>query len=195
LKTAYERFFKVLVLLGWPLTVGTFVLAPSIARLFRLFPQSEPALRILAIAIVFLFANSAFYAMLNAIDRQGLNAWATGLAAALNIGLNLLLIPYYGYLAASANTVATELALCVFGWWFVQYRRSHLRLQWVRHSWRILLAGAAMGALLYVMADLPIYISAPAGGIAYLLAAYALRIIEPAEWELLRTGLVARWAR
>ncbi len=193
LRTAYERFFKVLVLLGWPLTVGTFVLAHPIARLFRLFPQSEPALRILAIAIVFLFVNSAFYAMLNAIDRQGLNAWATGLAAALNIGLNLLLIPYYGYLAASANTVVTELALCVFGWWFVQYRRSHLRLPWVRLSWRILVAGAAMGVLLYVLADLPIYVSAPVGGIAYLLAVYALRIIEPAEWELLRTGLLNRY--
>jgi len=195
LKTAYERFFKVLVLLGWPLTVGTFVLAQPIARLFRLFPQSEPALRILAIAIVFLFANSALYAMLNATDRQGLNAWATGLAAALNIGLNLLLIPYYGYLAASANTVLTELALCVFGWWFVQRGRSQLRLPWWRLSWRILVAGAAMGVLLYVMASLPIYVSAPLGGIAYVLAIYALRVIEPAEWELLRTGLLARYHR
>jgi Polysaccharide biosynthesis C-terminal domain len=124
---------------------------------------------------------------------QGLNAWATGLAAALNIGLNLLLIPYYGYLAASANTVVTELALCVFGWWFVQYRRSHLRLPWVRLSWRILVAGVAMGVLLYALADLPIYVSAPVGGIAYLLAVYALRVIEPAEWELVRTGLLNRY--
>ncbi|HEV2027515.1 MAG TPA: oligosaccharide flippase family protein, partial [Candidatus Dormibacteraeota bacterium] len=59
LKLAYARFFKVLVLLGWPLTVGTFVLVHPIGRLFRLFPQSEASLRILTIAIVFLFANSA----------------------------------------------------------------------------------------------------------------------------------------
>src|ERR1700694_5646462 len=58
LKLAYARFFKVLVLLGWPLTVGTFVLVHPIGRLFRLFPQSEAALRILAFAIVFLFENS-----------------------------------------------------------------------------------------------------------------------------------------
>src|SRR5450759_5078068 len=62
-----------------------FVLVHPIGRLFRLFPQSEPSLRILAFGIVFLFASSAFYAMLNAINRQHLNAWATGLAAAINI--------------------------------------------------------------------------------------------------------------
>ena len=112
-----------LVLLGWPLTVGTFVLVHPIGRLFHLFSQSEPSLRILAFGIVFLFANSAFYAMLNAINRQHLNAWATGLAAAINIVLNLIFIPSFGYLAASTTTVVTEAALCVFGWWFVQ--RNH----------------------------------------------------------------------
>ena len=76
LRLAYQRFFKVLVLLGWPLTVGTFVLVHQIAPRLSLFDQSEPSLRILAFAIVFLFANSAFYAMLNATNRQGRNAWA-----------------------------------------------------------------------------------------------------------------------
>src|SRR5207253_8507699 len=107
---AYRRFFKVLVLLGWPLTVGTFVLVHPINQIFNrsgAVAQSEPALRILALGIVFLFANSAFYAMLNAINRQGLNAWATALAAAINIALNFALIPFYGFMAASVMTVLT----------------------------------------------------------------------------------------
>src|SRR3984893_3471737 len=136
LRQAYERFFKVLILLGWPLTVGTFVLVHPIGRLFSLFTKSEASLRILAFAIVFLFANSAFYAMLNATNRQHLNAWATGLAAAINILLNLILIPFYGYLAASTTTVVTEASLCVFGWWFVQRQRPELRLPVMRVGWR-----------------------------------------------------------
>src|SRR5260370_20429637 len=75
LTVAYHRFFKVLVLLGWPLTVCTFVLVHSLNQIFNrsgAFAQSEPALRILALGIVFLFATSAFYAMLNAITRHGL---------------------------------------------------------------------------------------------------------------------------
>jgi len=192
LKLAYERFFKVLLLLGWPLTVGTFVLVHPIGRLFHLFPQSEPSLRILAFAIVFLFCSSAFYAMLNAINRQHLNAWATGLAAAINIGLNLVFIPRYGYLAASTTTVLTEAALCAFGWWFVQRNQPELRLPVVSLGWRIVLAGAVMGVVLYPLTRFSIFISLPAGSVAYLVAIYLLRAIDPEEWRLARHGLMSR---
>jgi O-antigen/teichoic acid export membrane protein len=198
LRLAYERFFKVLVLLGWPLTVGTFVLVHPIIRVFSpsgAFAQSEAALRILAFAIVFLFANSAFYAMLNAINRQHMNAWATGLAAAINIVLNLILIPFYGYLAASTTTVLTEASLCVFGWWFVQRNHPELRLAVIRLSWRILLAGAVMGVALYPLRRYSIFISLPAGGLVYLVAIFLIRAIEPEEWRLARDGLLSRLRR
>jgi O-antigen/teichoic acid export membrane protein len=198
LKVAYERFFKVLVLLGWPLTVGTFVLVHPIIRVFNssgAFAQSEAALRILAFAIVFLFANSAFYAMLNAINRQHLNAWATGLAAAINIVLNLIFIPLFGYLAASTTTVVTEASLCVFGWWFVQRNLPDLRLPVVRLSWRVLLAGAVMGLALYPLRRYSIFISLPAGGLVYLVAIFLIRAIEPEEWRLARDGLLSRLRR
>jgi O-antigen/teichoic acid export membrane protein len=193
LRVAYERFFKVLVLLGWPLTVGTFVLVHPIGRLFNLYTQSVPSLRILAFGIVFLFANSAFYAMLNATNRQGLNAWATGLAAGVNIVLNLILIPFYGYLAASATTVVTEAALCAFGWWFVQRQHPELRLPWLRLSWRVLLAGAIMGVVLYVLAGRSILISVPAGSVVYLVAIVLLRAVDADEWRLARAGLLSRF--
>jgi O-antigen/teichoic acid export membrane protein len=198
LKVAYERFFKVLVLLGWPLTVGTFVLVHPINQIFNrsgAFAQSEPALRILAVGIVFLFANSAFYAMLNAINRQGLNAWATALAAAINIALNLVFIPLYGYLAASAMTVITEAALCAFGWWFVQLKRPELRLPVVRLGWRISIAGLVMGVVLYPLARFSIFLAAPAGLLAYVVAIYLLRAVDPEEWQLATAGLMARIGR
>lgn len=198
LNLAYTRFFKVLVLLGWPLTVATFVLVNPIIRLLNrsgAFAQSEDALRILALGIVFLFANSAFYAMLNATNRQHLNAWATGLAAAINIALNLVLIPFYGYLGASATTVVTEAALCSLGWWFVQQRRPDLRLAVPAAVWRVLLAGLVMGVVLYPLAGFSIFLAAPAGFIAYLVAVYLLRAIEPEEWWLARTGVLARIGR
>ncbi len=192
LKLAYERFFKVMILLGWPLTVGTFVLVHPIGRLFNLFAQSEPSLRILAFGIVFLFANSTFYAMLNAINRQHLNAWATGLAAAINIVLNLIFIPAFGYLAASTTTVITEAALCTFGWWLVQRNHPELRLAVLSLSWRILLAGAVMGVVLYPFNRFSIALSLPAGGAVYVVAIYLIRAVDPEEWRLARDGLLAR---
>jgi O-antigen/teichoic acid export membrane protein len=195
LKLAYERFFKVLVLLGWPLTVGTFVLVHPINQIFNRsgqFAQSEPALRILALGIVFLFANSAFYAMLNATNRQGLNAWATGLATAIAVTLNLIAILLSGYLGAAVATVVTEAALCTFGWWFVQLRRPELRLQVLRLSWRILLAGVVMGLALYPVRRFSIFLTAPAGFVVYAVVIYFVRAVEPEEWRLARDGLLAR---
>ena len=198
LKLAYERFFKVLVLLGWPLTVGTFVLVHPINAIFNrsgAFAESEPALRILAIGIVFLFANSAFYAMLNATNRQGLNAWATALAAGVNILLNLVLIRLYGYLGAGTVTVITEAALCTFGWWFVQLNRPELRLPVLRLTWRIVLAGVIMGAVLFPMRSLSIFITVPVGFVVYVVAAFVLRAIDREEYELAEENLLARLQR
>jgi O-antigen/teichoic acid export membrane protein len=186
LSAAYARFFKVLLLLGWPLSVGTFVLVHPVGRLFRLFPQSEPSLRILSLAIVFLFVNSAFTAMLYAIDRQDLFAWATGIAVVVNVALNLALIPTFGYLAASATTVVTEAAFSVAGWYFVGRR---YRLPWLRLSWRVVLAGLAMGAVLVPLAGRSILISVPVGVAVYGVALLILRAVEREELDLLLSGL------
>jgi O-antigen/teichoic acid export membrane protein len=129
---------------------------------------------------------------LNATNRQHLNAWATGLAALINIVLNLALIPSYGYLAASATTVITEAALCTFGWWFVQRNHPELRLAVISLSWRILLAGAVMGVALYPLSRFSIAVSLPVGGLVYVVAIYLIRAIDPEEWRLARDGLVAR---
>jgi O-antigen/teichoic acid export membrane protein len=182
---AYARFFKILVVLGWPLTVGTFVLAGPVGRLFQLYPESIPALRILALAIVFLFANSAFTAMLYAVDRQDLFAWATGVAVVVNVGLNLVFIPRYGYLAASAITVVTEAAFSVAGWFFVARTE---RLAWLQVSWRTLLAGLLMGAVLYPLSHRAVYVSAPLGLGAYVAALWMLRAVRREELDLVLRG-------
>jgi O-antigen/teichoic acid export membrane protein len=189
LGVAYARCFKALVALGWPLTVGTFVLAHPIGRLFRLFPQSEPSLRILAWGIVFLFANSAFTAMLSAMDRQDRFAWATAIAVAVNVGLNLILIPLYGYLAASAVTVVTEAAFSVAAWRFAAARE---RLPWLRVSWRILIAGGLMGAVLLPLAGRSLVVTVPLGLVVYGLALWALRAVDRDELDLLLHGLRPR---
>jgi hypothetical protein len=105
---------------------------------------------------------------------------------------NLIFIPAFGYLAASTTTVITEASLCLFGWWFVRRSHPELRLAAVRLSWRILLAGAVMGVVLYPLSRFSIAISLPAGGLTYVIAIYLIRAIEPEEWRLARDGLLAR---
>jgi O-antigen/teichoic acid export membrane protein len=189
LDRAYHEFFRILVLLGWPLSVGTFVLAHPIGRVFHLFPQSYVSLRILALAITFLFVNSAFTAMLYSVDRQDLFAWTTAVAVVVNVVLNLVLIPRWGYLAASADTVVTEAAFSVVAYLFLRGRRA---LPWFRLSWRIVLAGLVLGAVAYLLSDRSVFIAAPAAAVAYLAALWLFRAVTGEDLDLFLRGLRLR---
>jgi O-antigen/teichoic acid export membrane protein len=166
--------------------VGVFILVHPVGRIFRLFPESEPSLRILSLGIVFLFINSAFTAMLYAIDRQDRFAYATAIAVVVNIGLNLVFIPIAGYLAASATTVITEAAFSIAGWAFVA--RTH-RLPWFRLSWRIILAGVYMGAVLLPFTRHSVYYAIPVGVATYAATIIALRAVRRDELEMFIRGL------
>lgn len=185
----YGRFLKLLVFLGWPLTVGTFLLVTPIGRAFHLFPQSIPSLRILAFGIVFLFANSAFTAMLYAIDHQDWFVWVTAIASAVNIGLNLAFVPHLGYLAASATAVVTQASISVAGYLFVARR---YRLRWARLLWGGVVAGLIMGGVLYPLRDRSILLSVPAGAIAYFVALLLLRAVDRDELRALWSGVRGR---
>src|SRR3979411_3080493 len=115
---AVNRFFKALLLVGWPMSLGIFVLAhPLNHALFGdKYELAEPALRILALSLGFAFVNNAFIGALSASDRQSSFTWAAGWSLVANLALNLALIPTFGYVGASWATVMTQIFLAKAGW-------------------------------------------------------------------------------
>ena len=194
LRTAVVAFAKALVLVGWPATVGLFVLAGPLGALWSgFYPQSVPALRILALAFVFAFANNAFIGALTALDRQASYAWVGLVSLVVNVALNLVFIPLYGYFAASWTTVATEMAMTATGWWLTTRYLGHLPI--ASSIWRPLLAGLIMGAVLLPLRDVhgPVVIGVVALGAAiYVVAALVLRSVTPDEMEFVRLALRRR---
>ncbi len=187
---AVNRFFKALLLIGWPMTVGIFVLAHPLTKALHLYDQSEPALRILALALVIGFVNNAFIGALSASDRQSSFTWAAGWSLVANVGLNLALIPPFGYLGASWATVATEIVLFVAGWTLTA--RYIGRVPVVRLNWRLALAGLVMGVVVFPMRDfggVAIAIPIVIGAGVYAAAALMLRAVTPDEIRLARRAL------
>jgi O-antigen/teichoic acid export membrane protein len=185
-----DLFFKSLVLLGAPLTVGTFVLARGLNGVLHLYAKSEPALQILALGIVFMFASNAFIAALNAIDRQVMFTWAAAASMVVNVTLNLVLIPFYGYYGASWATVITELVLLTSAYLLVA--RELYRAPLHRLAWKPLLASLVMGAVLWPLRETTGWLVLPIvllGGVVYGGAALILRVLDPPELELARTAL------
>jgi O-antigen/teichoic acid export membrane protein len=189
---AVSRFYKALLLIGWPMTVGIFMLAGPLTRLLfsASFASSEPALRILALALVIGFVNNAFIGALSASDRQSSFTWAAGWSLVANVGLNLVLIPSYGYLGASWATVATEIVLFTAGW--VLTARYIGRVAVVKLSWRTVLAGLVMGIAVFPVRDLggvAIVIPILVGVGVYAVAVLLLRAISADEIRFARRAL------
>jgi O-antigen/teichoic acid export membrane protein len=77
------------------------------------FLPAATSLRILSLAIVLVWLGNLVYHALFAIGRQAAVAWACVLGLIVNVGLNLVLIPRFGFNGAAAATVVTELAVFV----------------------------------------------------------------------------------
>ena len=186
---AINRFYKGLLLMGWPISIGIFVLARPLTPLLlgRDYLGSEPALRVLALALGFAFVNNAFIGALNASDRQSSFSWAAGWSVVVNVVLNLALIPLFGYQGASWATVMTELTLGVVAWTLTA--RHVGRVAVLSLSWRIILAGLIMGAAIYPLSSLDgleVALPIAVGAVVYGAAVLLLRAL---------TGEEIAWAR
>lgn len=117
LKIAYEKYFKYMAILGIPLGVGTTLLANKIILIIYgvEYTNATIALQILVWSTVIIFMSGAFARLLEASDKQILITKITAICAIINIILNLIIIPKYGYIGASVITVLTELLAFILG--------------------------------------------------------------------------------
>ncbi len=104
---------------------------------------------------------------------------ATGLALLVNVGLNLMLIPRFGYIGAAAAAAISELAVAGVNVYYVQryVARTHI----IRAITRPVLAAAMVGLVLYLLPGLRLYQALPLAGLLYLAGLLALRTFSGSE--------------
>lgn len=93
-----------------------YLLAPILITVLggNKFMNSIFALRIILFAAPFYFINNMFYFYFLIIDKKKLLLGGILGALIVNVAMNLLFIPRYGYIGASFITIATEVILTVF---------------------------------------------------------------------------------
>jgi O-antigen/teichoic acid export membrane protein len=114
-RRAAQRAFDFLMITTLPTGAIIFLLAQRIAMLLG-GDQFQPAvvsIQILAVATAFMGINSFFGIVIIGADRQRDALWLNFAVLALNIALNLALVPAYGYIAAAYTTIASEVAILV----------------------------------------------------------------------------------
>lgn len=112
-KMLFKRSFLLALGLGVVVIVFGYVLSPVAVMILggKEFSQSVLALRILLFSVPFFFVNNLIYH--NFLAKALLNRLFVAIGASLcvNLVLNLIFIPKFGYQAAAFNTLITEVLL------------------------------------------------------------------------------------
>jgi O-antigen/teichoic acid export membrane protein len=187
LKIAYERSFKYLLIIGFPIGVGTTLLANRIIMLIYGLEYAPAiiALQILVWWQVLAFINGASATLLNSINKQMAVAKMCAFLAVLNILLNLALIPKYGHVGAAAAQVATafsgSIILLVLAS-RLQYRianRSTLIL-----AIKVIMAGSLMGVFTAYFSKLNLAILIISSALVYFALVYLFRVADKTDIDL-----------
>ena len=161
-----QRGFDVLIFIAIPISVSMVLAAKTLLHLTAgaKFESASDALKILALYPLLSFANAVFLRMLIAahLERMLLPI-ALGILA-LNVGLNLVFIPMYGYRAAAVASVASEVASLLAMGWMVRVKLG-FNLH-VAYLTRLLGAGGCMALVAWLL-PIPELGALVVGGLVY----------------------------
>lgn len=197
---ALARAFTYSLLLAVPVLAGGWLLGERLLYFFygESFSAGAPALALLLVvqaAHVFMFLQTM---CLNALDRPRDSFKVTAIAVTVNIGLNILLIPAYGIVGASATTLATMVLNAVLARHALsQSIRVRIEPRAVGH---IVLAGLVMSAVVAAysfvipLTNVFVVLGAVAlGGLVYLLVLLKIDRGIHDELKELTEGLGIPW--
>lgn len=189
LKNAYEKAFKYLFIILFPIAVGTTLLADKFILVIygEQFIHSIIALQILIWWNVFGGLNWLFGTVLLSINKQKLFAVSTGIGAILNVVLNLFLIPIMSYVGASITTIITEIILFVLLFYFVS--TNLYRLPLLKITAKTIAAGVVMGVCIYYIQSFNVLIVVAIAIVIYFLALVAFRGISKEDITLIKGSI------
>jgi O-antigen/teichoic acid export membrane protein len=168
LARAYILSLRLLLMIALPVAVGTPFIARELILIlggYQYLPDSMIALQLLIWFLPFSFINQVTQYVLIALDQQRFLTRAFLIGVAFNVGVNLLLIPRYGYQAAAITTIFSEWALLIPFYYSV--RKNLCPVPWGSVVWRPALAAALMGVTLWLLRGVNALALVAVAGVVY----------------------------
>lgn len=187
--TSITRYYLLVCL---PAVVGLSILAKPIISIFTA-PEYHHGFRIvplIAAGVFFLGLQYCFHTGLLFYKKTSVIMTGIIVASLINVLLNILLVPRYGYMAAAAATLISYIFLFVA---IVLASRKYFVWDFpFRSLGKIALASTIMGVLVYVLINnlnfahiLNLFVIVPLGIIIYSLTLFLLKEIQPGEKKAL----------
>lgn len=187
--SALQKSVDFLLLLALPIIVFSIILAPTIidiiagndfvvASTVMIFGRPATAitiLQILSFTILLSYMTTIFNNVIIAAGKQSKLVWPNFALIAINICLNLLLIPYISYIGASVATVLTEIAALSFNFYLA---KKYIRFDITSTAfWKGLVAVAGMIIVTWLTRDMFIAIPLILGSVVYVIIVLLIKAV------------------
>lgn len=186
LEITYEKSFRYLFIIAFPIGVGTMLLADKIILLIYGdgFIHSIIALRILIWMFVLSCASWLLSVVLLSINRQAILALFTGIGAIFNVVSNLFVIPRMSYVGASITTIATESILFILLFYVIS-KYLH-RLPLFKITMKPAIAGIIMGITIYYIGNVNLFMIVMVASAVYFAVLAVIGEITKEDLQLIK---------
>jgi len=186
----YAAGMKILGTIGLPLALGGTIFGDRIFEVLypQTFAPSAKAFKLLVWAKALVFLNFFLVDFNTSVDRQGFNLWAALSMCLVNLGLDLLLIPRWDIVGASAAKLLTNVVGFGLLFWFSCHR---VLISFAPTAAK--LSGVAVIFLVWLLAikTLSLMVALVSSGIVYLMLLMWFGVFDAQERRLLG-GMVGR---
>ena len=174
------------IIIGFLIAVGVTILAEKIILLIygEGFIPSIITLRILIWVAALMFITYLFGNVLGSIDKQAVIAKVSGINAVVNIVLNLILIPRYGYIGAAIATLATE--AIGFALYFLFIAKHLQKVPLPRYLWRPVISGVLMGMFLHFFKNTNLFVLVTLATVLYFIILHLLKTFPKEDLDLFK---------
>lgn len=191
LRTLISLSTKMLSVVALPLGVGGMILAkPIMGFLYgEEFSNGIIAFQILIWSVVIISIRCTYEQSFLACNEERRYMWGVMLGAGANIGLNMILIPYFGLKGAAIATVISEL---VFSLYMLAYFRILKRMEIIKYPLKPIIAAGFMGFIIYYFRDMNLFFLLSLGFGVYSVFIFLLRGITFKELAGLKQQIMAK---
>lgn len=194
LKEVFDKAMSALLIISVPMGFGLFSVAEKLITRFY-GAEYSPAilvLQILSFGLIFLFLGFPLGALLNACDRQKLNAVLVGLTMCLNIVLNIILIPQLQYVGAAIAFLVSHVFLFSLALLFARKIIPYSRVALFVTFLKTIVSASVMAGVIFYLQAWKLFLLIPVGVAVYFAVLYLLRGFSREQLGLLKQIFVRK---
>ena len=195
LMLVYRKYFKIMLILSFPLCFGVTLLADRIIlTIFGTgFTDSIPVLQILIWLLLFAFCGASFAKLLESVNKQAVITKASTICLIIIVVLNLSLIPRFSYLGTSIANVAAQFVLFIIEFLAVYRLGYGIPLKSLStDAAKVLCACLLMALFIKWMHDLNLVVLIACSAAVYFVVVYLLGVLDDEDTRLIKQILKPR---